>query len=146
MLNNPFKDKNSPTTCLSDKWSGAAVIRPDDMSRTKYERDHYSVSKQEYELDHYPTYCGGPCALLSSSTAQKTFDVAEKTNPGRFIMEDILFTGIIRVKSNLPKPNIQNGVCSHFNDADKVNQISVAVFNYCRSVGIKEADCLINGD
>ena len=85
---NPLKDENdNHVTCLLDKWSGAGVIRPDDKSRSKYERDHYSVSKEEYDLDHYPTYCGGPCTLLTGSTMQKSYETAKVTNPGKFIME-----------------------------------------------------------
>ena len=70
-----------------DKWSGASVIRPDDMSRSQYERDHYSVTKIEYDLDYYPTYCGGPCTLLTGSTMQKIYETAKLTNPGNFFME-----------------------------------------------------------
>ena len=85
---NPLKDENDHhTTCLMDKWRGARVIRADDKSRSKYERDHYSVSKEEYDLDHYPTYCGGPCTLLTGSTMQKSYETAKVTNPGKFIME-----------------------------------------------------------
>jgi len=85
---NPFKDDNTDhTTCLLDKWSGARVIRPDDFSRSEYERDHYSVSKEEYDHDYYPTYCGGPCTLLTGSTMQKSYETAKITNPGNFIME-----------------------------------------------------------
>ena len=84
----PLKDENDHhTTCLLDKWSSARVIRPDDKSRSKYERDHYSVSKEEYDLDHYPTYCGGPCTLLTGSTMKKSYETAKVTNPGKFIME-----------------------------------------------------------
>ena len=70
-----------------NKWSGARVIRADDKSRSKYERDHYSVSKEECDLDYYPTYCGGPCTLLTGSTMQKSYETAKVTNPGKFIME-----------------------------------------------------------
>ena len=87
-LDNPLKDKNNHyTTCLMEKWSGARVIRPDDMSRSQYERDHYSVTKIEYDLDYYPTYCGGPCTLLTGSTMQKIYETAKLTNPGNFFME-----------------------------------------------------------
>ena len=39
------------------KWSNAMVVRPDDMSLNRYDRDHSGVSKEEYDLDMYPTYC-----------------------------------------------------------------------------------------
>ena len=72
-----------------DKWSGARVIRPNDMSRSEYEREHYGVSKEEYEMDVYPTYCGGPCTLLSGETIQKSYETARVTNPGKFTMEGL---------------------------------------------------------
>ena len=85
---NPFlENKNTHTTCLIDKWSGARVIRPDDKSRSEYEREKYGVGKSEYELNVYPTYCGGPCTLLSGETVQKSYDTAKVTNPGKFTME-----------------------------------------------------------
>ena len=65
------------------------MIRPDDMSRSQYERDHYGVSKNEYELDVYPTYCGGPCTLLSGNTIKKSYETAKVTNPGKFTMEGL---------------------------------------------------------
>ena len=57
-FNNPLKgNKDSHTTCLLYKWSNAMVVRPDDTSLNKYDRDHSGVSKEEYDLDMYPTYC-----------------------------------------------------------------------------------------
>ena len=89
LFKNPIKDENDyQTICLLDKWSFARVIRPDDFSRSEYERDHYSVRKEEYDHDYYPTYCGGPCTLLTGSTMQKSYATAKITNPGNFIMED----------------------------------------------------------
>ena len=50
----------------------------------------------------FPPYCGGPCTLLPNSYVKSAFDVAKNTNPGDFHDEDVLFTGIIRVKSDAP--------------------------------------------
>ena len=33
----------------------------------------YDVTEDEYSLDTYPTYCGGPCTLLSGSTMEKNY-------------------------------------------------------------------------
>ena len=71
----------------------------------------------------FPPYCGGPCTLLPNSYVKSAFDVAKNTNPGDFHNEDVLFTGIIRVKSGAPEPAKVNGICTHYNDADKVEKI-----------------------
>ena len=150
-----------------DKWSNARVIRPDDKWRSQYERDNYGVSKDEYDLDVYPTYCGGPCTLLSGQTMIKSYETAKVTNPGKFTMEDILFTGIIRVKSNLPSPGIygpsclltrvkrtiheslfspnsSNGICNHYNDGNKLDLIKNVVEQYCKDHEIQH--CLVYND
>merc|ERR1711931_272306 len=82
--------------------------------------EHYSVSKEEYSLDTYPTYCGGPCTLLSRTNLERTFEVAKVTNPGKFTMEDVLFTGIMRVKAHLRQPSNVPAVCKHYNSPDKL--------------------------
>ena len=88
MDHNPFKvDDNHHTTCLMDKVSGTKVVRSDDMSISQYDREHYSVTKEEYDLDYYPTYCMGSCTLLSGSTVQTVYETAKVTNPGKFLIE-----------------------------------------------------------
>ena len=71
----------------------------------------------------FPPYCGGPCTLLPNSYVKSAFNVAKNTNPGDFHDEDVLFTGIIRVKSGAPEPAKVNGICTHYNNADKVEKI-----------------------
>ena len=71
----------------------------------------------------FPPYCGGPCTLLPNSYVKSAFDVAKNTNPGDFHDEDVLFTGIIRVKSSAPEPTKVKGICTHYNDVDKVEKI-----------------------
>ena len=72
-----------------DKVSGTKVVRDDDMSISQYDREHYSVTKEEYDLDYYPTYCMGSCTLLSGSTVQTIYETAKVTNPGKFSIEGL---------------------------------------------------------
>ena len=77
----------------------------------------------------FPPYCGGPCSLLPTSYVKTTFPVAKKTNPVDFTNEDVLFTGIIRVKSGVPEPEKVNGICTHYNNDDKVDKIRKGICN-----------------
>ena len=56
---------------------------------------------------------------VSSKFAEIIYNQALVTNPGIFTMEDVFFTGILRVKSNLEPPLTANGICTHFNHDDK---------------------------
>lgn len=132
------------TTCLAKKYSKAEVIRADSRGRSQYEREHYSVSRDEYPLDAYPTYCGGPCALLSRFDLDKIYEVAKLTNPGNFTMEDIIFTGIMRVKGNLTEPDDVRGICEHYNSNNKNTEIRSDVLKFCRSKLISENDCFMD--
>jgi len=62
------------TTCLVNKHSREEVIRADSPGRSQYEIDHFSVSRDEYPLDLYPTYCGGPCTLLSRYHVDRIYE------------------------------------------------------------------------
>lgn len=84
----------------------------------------YQVTEEQYELDKYPPYCGGPCCLVSTQYAHITHKQAESTNPGSFTMEDVFFTGILRVKSRLQTPRKVNGICTHYNNDDKESRIA----------------------
>ena len=115
-------------TCLMQAGK-IEVLRSDKFFASQYNIDHYSVKKEDYALDYYPSFCMGACTLLSSSTVRQIYETAKVTNPGNFALDgrdhiwliinfqriftpiywfhdkDVLFTGIIRVKSNLPIPN-----------------------------------------
>ena len=51
------------------------VMRPDPSLTADPQLLHqkYDVSEDVYSLDTYPTYCGGPCTLLSGSTLEKSY-------------------------------------------------------------------------
>ena len=100
-----------------------SVIRPEKNFKIIYKIEKYSLSKSAYHIDMFPPYCGGPCSLLPTSYVKTAFPVARKTNPGDFHDEDVLFTGIIRVKSGAPEPEKVNGICTHYNNNDKVDKI-----------------------
>ena len=58
------------------------VMRPDPSIQAdpQFLHQKYDVTKEEYSLDTYPTYCGGPCTLISGSTMEKSYQgVGSKT-------------------------------------------------------------------
>ena len=110
--------------CLAGmKWSKARVMRPDDCDISDYARKKWSVTKSEYPLDTYPTYCGGPCTLLPNEYIEKSYEIAKNTNPKEFHHDDVLFTGILRIKSGAPDPVNVDGICTHYNSENKLENI-----------------------
>ena len=83
----------------------------------------YAVTKSAYLLDTFPAYCGGPCTLLPSEYIKTGFEIAKNTYPGSFHHDDVLFTGVIRIKSGAPDPVNVNGICTHYNSEDKLENI-----------------------
>jgi hypothetical protein len=67
---------------------------------------HIYVNESLWDLEWYPVYCAGPCTITSSVTAKALFETASRTNWRGFPIEDVLFTGIIRKKANLPKESV----------------------------------------
>lgn len=123
-------DTNRPH-CLGGllHWN-SGVIRSSDWFRKVLFYDtweKYQVTKKQYSLSTYPPYCGGPCCLVSSQFANIIQNQAEFSNPGSFTMEDVLFTGILRVKSNLKPPVNVHGICTHYNHDDKEQRIKAHV-------------------
>jgi hypothetical protein len=135
---------NHHLTCLMQAGK-LEVLRPDSFFAGKYNIDHYSVTKEEYALDYYPPFCIGACTLLSRSTVQQIYKTAKVTNPGDFSLDDVLFTGIIRVKSNLSIPNATpSDICGTpvgSNDK-KMNNFRNTLNRYCENHGIES--CLIH--
>jgi hypothetical protein len=66
----------------------------------------YNVTTDQWASGHWlPEFCTGPCNLISRQTAIKILEAAGKTDPKGFKLEDVLFTGIIRIKAGLPAPD-----------------------------------------
>ena len=52
--------------------------------------------------------------------------VASHTNPKTFSIEDVFFTGIVRVKAGLPEPVLANNnrqLCTHILDLDRLEKV-----------------------
>ena len=52
--------------------------------------------------------------------------MASQTNPKTFSIEDIFFTGIVRVKAGLPEPILANNnrqLCTHILDLDRLEKV-----------------------
>ena len=106
-------------TCLTKKGVNIPVFRPD----SPYKK--WAQSRDQYEFDHYPTYCNGPCALISANVMETIYTFSRQTNPGKMTIEDALFTGVIRVKANLSEPAHVGNICTHLIDDfyDKVTKL-----------------------
>jgi len=134
---------NQPYCFAGLKMPKSGVIRPDNCFISDYKINKYSVTKSAYHLDIFPAYCGGPCTLLPSGYLQTGYDVAKNTNPEEFHHDDVLFTGIIRVKAGAPDPINVNGICTHYNSENKLKNIRSVVFKYCHENNISEDMCLV---
>ena len=54
------------------------------------------------------------------------FEVASQTNPKTFSLEDVFFTGIVRVKAGLSEPVLANNnrqLCTHILDLDRLEKV-----------------------
>ena len=49
---------------------------------------------------------------------------ADNTSPLDFTMEDVFFTGVLRVKADLGFPEMVPDICVHYNQADKVKRLT----------------------
>ena len=56
----------------------------------------------------------GPCTMMDMKSAGKIRDASLKYSDGTFHMEDVLFTGVFREKAQLPKPNENKELCTHY--------------------------------
>ena len=91
--------------------------------KNRFKIQKYSVTKSTYHLDIFPAYCGGPCTLLPSEYIKTGYEIAKNTNPGTFHHDDVLFTGIVRIKSGTSDPVNVNGICTHYNSENKLKNI-----------------------
>ena len=61
----------------------------------------------------FPTYCGGPCKLVSSNALLKITSVINKSLAEKFPLEDVLFSGIFRTIANVTNIQHKRGLCEH---------------------------------
>ena len=130
--------------CLGD-WhiANARVIRPENQRFTSAEVEKWSVATEIYPKDFYPPYCSGTCYSISSSYATVISKTASVTDPQRFHHDDVLFTGILRVKTGIDIPTRVEGICKHYNQITKIQDIKNVVLEYCLQNNILKSLCLI---
>ena len=61
----------------------------------------------------FPTYCGGPCKLVSSNALLKITSVINQSLAEEFPLEDVLFSGIFRTLANVTNIQHKRGLCEH---------------------------------
>ena len=133
-----------PPFCLGS-WpiKNSWVIRPDNIHYNSMEVEKWSVSKEVYPETFYPPYCSGSCHAISSNYAREIFKTASRTDPRNFHLEDVLFTGILRVKADIEIPTSVDGICTHYNEITKIQDITNVVLEYCIQNSILKSDCFI---
>ena len=129
----------SPPFC-SSSWtiSNQPPVRPEDKNG-----DKYGVPDEIYPKNFYPPFCSGTCYVISSTYAKNIYRTAALTNPDKFHLEDVLFTGILRVKADIDIPKEVKGICQHHFKITKTEEIRNLVLKYCLKNNISESFCLI---
>ena len=140
----PGSSLNTPFCLGSWVVANAGIIRPGDKRFSREEVEKWSVTREIYPKKFYPPYCSGTCYAISSNYARKIANTASVTNPQRFHHDDVLFTGILRVKANIDVPKRVNGICRHYNKATKIQNIKNVVLQYCMKNNISEPLCIIS--
>ena len=147
-------DSVSTPFCLGD-WSivNSRVIHSVDKKFDSVERvgtlaelsqeERWSVTREVYPKSFYPPYCSGTCYAISSSYARKISRTAAFTNPDKFHHDDVLFTGVLRVKADIDIPTKVDGICTHYNKLTKIQDIKNVVLKYCFENNILESLCII---
>lgn len=82
-------------------------------------RDHGSkwfVSEKSFNGLVYPEFCHGGMYILTTSTVAKIFEMSLVTNFSDFHLEDVLITGILRLKLNLYGSKINLTPIHNFNN------------------------------
>ena len=122
----------------------SGVIRPvRNKGLSPEEVQKWSVTKETYPKNFYPPYCSGTCYAVSTFYARTIAHTASVTNPQKFHHDDVLFTGILRVKADIDIPTKVNGICRHYNQKTKIQDIKNVVLQYCIENGISESLCII---
>ena len=137
------RDKNIPYCLGSWTVANAPIIRPDSKKFSPEEVQKWSVTEEVYPKPFYPPYCSGTCYAISSIYAKTIAHTASVTNPQGFHHDDVLFTGILRVKADIDVPKKVNGICRHYNQKTKIKDIQKAVLYYCKKNNIAESLCII---
>ena len=140
----PGSSVNTPFCLGSWVVANAGIIRPGDKRFSREEVEKWSVTREIYPKKFYPPYCSGTCYAISSTYAREIANTASVTNPQRFHHDDVLFTGILRVKANIDVPTRVNGICRHYNKKTKIQNIKNVVLQYCMKNNISEPDCFIS--
>ena len=137
-------DSVSTLFCL-ENWPivNSAVIRPGNRNFDPVELERWSVAEEIYPKTFYPPYCSGTCYAISSTYARKISRTAALTNPDKFHHDDVLFTGILRVKADIDIPTKVNGICTHYNKLTKIQDIQNIVLQYCIKNDILESLCIL---
>lgn len=71
-------------------------------------------------IDNYPPkyfipmYSNGQCTGLTAAAAKRIYEVSRVTDYDAFRIEDMLYTGIMRVKANITAISGMHSVCEHF--------------------------------
>ena len=140
----PGSSVNTPFCLGSWVVANAGIIRPGDKRFSREEVEKWSVTREIYPKKFYPPYCSGTCYAISSIYAREIANTASVTNPQRFHHDDVLFTGILRVKANIDVPTRVNGICRHYNKKTKIQNIKNVVLQYCMKNNISEPVCIIS--
>jgi len=88
------------------------------------------------QITNFPAYCAGPCTTMSGKSAEKIFNTAKVTNWRGFGIEDVLFTGIIRRKADLPPPPLRwdRSICTHYNEISKISDLTERVDQFISEI------------
>ena len=138
-------DKVIPPFCLKS-WNNhnRRVLRPESTGpRSAIELERWAVTREVYSKNFYPPYCSGTCYSISSSYARKIANTASVTNPQMFHHDDVFFSGILRVKADIDIPTTVKGICTHYNNITKIQDIKNIVLKYCIKNNILVSLCLI---
>ena len=52
---------------------------------------------------------------------------ADETNPLEFTIEDVFFTGVLRMLAGLDYPKTVPNICTHFNRDDKISKLTAKI-------------------
>lgn len=95
----------------------------------------YKVDLNAWPIGYYyPDYCLGSCTIMSTRRAHVIAEQGRKTHFGLFTMEDILFTGIMRINAQAGELTDARGVCSHADNksSDTLQKLKQFYEKYCR--------------